>query len=430
MAISDEQWRTNALAVPGRLSTLNRTGNDDGLREAMLLVWSTLATASSTIKHLYSTVRESEISAVAKTHDLTAVDFGLSFSGDESYVEIVKRLGGCLRAMEIEFTSWDLGSRPTDPERWRVGQGNGSAFLIPMGRQAWREPKNPESDTRPFDQRGLLRMRFIPSIVDGATVRLKMADRLARTNALNFGAVLFPEMTFVCQETETTFVVIAVNIPNGASIIADACRSAHSPSCTTAVFPELTIDPRSRDLIHDQLAKKPWLTGGELPDAPSFVVAGSWHEIEDKVRYNIATIFDGHGEELLRHRKRFAYKDPNGRFEEIQHGTEFAILALPEALYAFGICLDFCNRCFNTPYGELDVDFVVVPSCGDDKTMSGHIRTAKDLHDGRKTRSFVVQQASPPVQGGAGFVLNPDGNAANWAVNGLIVGVPWSVFSC
>jgi len=157
-------------------------------------------------------------------------------------------------------------------------------------------------------------------------------------------------------------------------------------------------------------------------------VAGSWHEMDGAARYNIATIFDGHGDELLRHKKRMAYTDHDGRVEDIQHGTEFAILVLEGALFGFGICLDFCNRCYHTPYGALDVDFVIVPSCGDHVTMRGHIRTAQDLYNERNTRSFVVQQAYPPLPNAAGFILNPGTDPANLAPDGLIVTVPWSVF--
>jgi predicted amidohydrolase len=238
----------------------------------------------------------------------------------------------------------------------------------------------------------------------------------------------FPNPTFDCDETKTKFFVRGVSIPNGQALIADACRAAHVDACLSTVFPELMIDPQSSRFIQSQLAEKPWLADGEIPQAPGFVVAGSWHEIEDAKRYNIATVFDGHGDEILRHKKRMPYTDPEGRAEDIRHGTELAILVLENALFGFGICLDFCNRCYHTSYGWLDVDFVIVPSCGNEATMDGHIRTAKDLHNERNTRSFVVQQAFPPLQQAAGYVLNPDGNPAAWTAGGLLIARPWSVF--
>jgi predicted amidohydrolase len=426
--ISRAQWRSDALSIPEKLSQISRSGPDGGLRESIFLLWKSLAAAPSDIKHLYSQVREAQISSMAAAFDMGRPDYGLAFTGNEADIEIVGRLGGGLRALEQEFSELDLGSRPVDPNDWRIEHAGESAFLVPMGRLAWRQPKDPQQDTRPFDQRGLVRLRVIPTIVDGARVRLVRPDHLGMREMPRFGAVLFPEVEFTCTETETTFVVEKVQISGAPVIIGNACKAAHSSDCLTAVFPELTIDPQSRELIRNLLIGKPWHTESKVPIAPAFVVAGSWHEPSGAGFANVATVFDGHGEELLRHRKRFAYKDPAGRYEAIQAGDEFAILVLDGALFAFGICLDFCNRCYDTVYGRLDVDFVVVPSCGDENTMKSHIRTANDLHDSRKTRSFVVQQAYPPVPPDVGYVLNPDGNPAGWTVAGLLKAVPWSVF--
>jgi predicted amidohydrolase len=428
--ITKAQWRAGAYGTPGKLAQINRSGADEGLRESIFLAWRAIATAPSDIKQLYAQVLEAEILRAAASLNLRARDCGLAFVGKESDQEIVRRLGGCLRALEQEFSARDLGGRPADPnDDWLVRYAEDSAFLVPMGRLAWREAKDPTKDSRPFDQRGVLRLRLIPTVIDGATVKLVRPDHLSKRDTARFGAVLFPNAEFKCTETATNFIIDAVNIPGGAAIITSACEAAHSSGCLTAVFPELTIDPQSRNLIQDLLLQKPWLHGSTVPVAPSFVVAGSWHEPIDKGLVNVATVFDGHGEELLRHRKRFAYKDPDGRFEQIQTGDEFAILVLEDGLFAFGICLDFCNRCFDTVYGRLDVDFVIVPSCGDAKTMDSHIRTARDLHDSRKTRSFVVQQAYPAVAAGAGYVLNPDGNSSGWTAAGLLKADAWSVFA-
>jgi predicted amidohydrolase len=427
--ITKAQWRTSAFGIPGQLARIDRSGIDGGLREIIFLVWKTIATAPSDIKHLYAQVREAEILSAAASFDIYLPSCGLAFVGSESDREIVRLFGACLRALEREFTELDLGSRLPDPnDECRVEHDGEAAFLVPMGRLAWREAKDPKVDSRPFDQRGILRLRLIPSVVDGATVRLVRPDVFTKRDAARFGAVLFPKANFRCEGTATTFIVNSVEIPEAIGIIRQACESAHSSECLTTVFPELTIDPQSRDLIHDLLSRKPWLDKSCVPIAPSFVVAGSWHEQIATGHINVATAFDGHGEELLRHKKRFAYKDPEGRFEAIEPGDEFAILVLPDGLFAFGICLDFCNRCFNTAYGQLDVDFVIVPSCGDSKTMDSHIRTARDLHDSRKMRAFVVQQAYPRVRRAAGYVLNPDGNSRGWTVKALLKAKAWTVF--
>lgn len=391
-------------------------------------MWKSLACAPSPIKHLYSNIPESDISATAAACDVNFPNFGLAFDGSEGDADLVRKLGGCLRALENEFVAEHLGAHGwrSDPNDWKVG--GGAAHFIPMGRLGWRPPKDPAGDRRPFDQRGLLRVRIIPTIVDGATVRLERPDHLLSPDAANFGAVLFPGAKFDSKETTSTFFIEAVELPKGRQIIATACEGAHQQCCRAVVFPELTIDHGSRDFIQQQLRKKPWAKGA-LPPSPHFVVAGSWHQFEGSHRYNVATVFDGHGVQLFTQRKRLVYKDPEGRAEDIQPGNEFVILILGDALYGFGICLDLCNRCYDTPYGELDVDFVVVPSCGDAKTMTSHMDAAKDLNFRRKTRTFVVQQAYPAISRAAGFVLAPDGKPGEVPVNKLKVAKSWSTFS-
>ncbi|MBP0114352.1 hypothetical protein [Bradyrhizobium vignae] len=54
------------------------------------------------------------------------------------------------------------------------------------------------------------------------------------------------------------------------------------------------------------------------------------------------------------------------------------------------ICLDFCDVC-ETPFSELDVDVMLVPSMGNDRTMQGHQTTAAQVEVRFGTRSFVVQ---------------------------------------
>lgn len=425
--MTEAEWKAAALALPGELAKVDRNDGDGGLAEAIFLVWRSLAFAPSPVKQLYSLIPESDILALAESCDVHLPNFGLAVSGALSDAELVGQLGGCLRALEQEFAALHLGSQRSNPNDWKVG--NDAAHFIPMGRLGWRQPNRPEEDRRPFDQRGLLQVRLIPTVVDGATVRLVRPDGLASPSFKNFGAVLFPGATFKIDDKPTTFLVDAVELPNGNDIIAKACEAAHKEGCRATVFPELTIDLASRDFIKGQLKKKPWLKGEGVPRAPHFVVAGSWHEIdEDGRRYNVATVFDGHGDKVLTHRKRLIYKDHEGRAEDILHGSEFVILILGDALYAFGICLDFCHRCFDTPYGELDVDFVIVPSCGDVKTMKNHIQTATDLHHSRKTRTFVVQQAHPEIPPAAGFVLKPDGNPGNRTANQLKVAKSWTIY--
>ena len=163
---------------------------------------------------------------LAESVDVRLPNFDLTVSGTLSDTELVGQLGACLRALEQEFAALHLGNWRSNPNDWKVG--NDAAHFIPMGRIGWRQPKSPEDDRRPFDQRGLLQVRLIPTVVDGATVRLERPDRLASPTFKNFGAVLFPGAQFKFDDKPTTFVVDAVKLPNGSEIIAKACEAAHT----------------------------------------------------------------------------------------------------------------------------------------------------------------------------------------------------------
>lgn len=404
-------WRTDVLALPDQLAWIDRTASDGGLRTALFAVWRMLALAPPTLIHRYAQVPESQVREAASKHrrKLRDPDFGLALSAGLDDLTIVRRLAGLLRALEWLIEQTDEGGLPVDPEaEWRVSFQGEDAFHIPLSRLSWRITKDPEKDVRPFDQRGLLSSRLVPTTVDGCAVRLVRPSRIrTKSDAECFGAVLFAHPHFQADIDDEGFVVTEVSASGLSDDIAAACDQSHADGCLAAMFPELMIDMASRDQIGLLLEQKPWLDSRPPTRPPSVVVAGSWHEPIDGGHANVAVVFDGDGVELLRHHKRYAYRDKDWGPERIVPGEELAILILEEGLFAFGICLDFCHRGFDTPYGRLDVDFVLVPSCGDGNTMDEHISTAKTLNVRRNMRSFVVQQAYPTIPEGRGFVLKP-----------------------
>ena len=428
-----EDWRGAVMNLPETLSSVSRTLEEIDPRIAIFLLWRHLALAPSTIQHHYSLIAEKEIRQAASVFEeaFSSPGFGLEIYAKDDNREIVRKVGGLLRALEIVFTQEDLGGRHSDlNDDWAVSWGEEQAFFIPMARVAWREPKPEESDYRPFEQRGLVRIRIVPTKIDGATVRLYRPDRVARSaGRIAFGASLFPGTVFEETVSDKRFRITGFDATALNDHIAEACEGAHVAGCLATVFPELTINDVSLKEMRRLLGDKPWLDAqiGELK-TPVIVVAGSWHEPWRKGFCNVATVLDGDGELILSHRKRYAYRDEQGRAEDIIPGEELAILVLNEGLFAFGICLDFCHRCFSTPYGNLDVDFVLVPSCGNAATMNGHIRTAADLLDRRKARSFVVQQAYPALADGLGYVLPPGSIQSGCAAEDLVRKDAWNVF--
>src|SRR5260370_252674 len=93
--ITRAQWRTEALGVPEALGRIDRTGPDEGIRESIFLIWKTIATAPTDVKHLYTQIVETEILSRSRSFDMRPSDYGLAFLGTESDREIVEALGGC-----------------------------------------------------------------------------------------------------------------------------------------------------------------------------------------------------------------------------------------------------------------------------------------------------------------------------------------------
>jgi hypothetical protein len=384
---------------------------------------------------LYGQVPEADILAGAEAalERLHQTGFGLSIPASSSPARIVEILGAYLRAMETRYTEIDCGDRFAEPvEHWRIELEGESAFFIPLRRIAWREPKDPERDIRSFDRRGLVRVRIIPSEVDGSAVQVYRAEHLRKRPQRTFGAVLFPDLKFATDDKkdEKTFLVTGVTGPRRDEIIRAACEKAHAEDCVAVVFPELTIDHASRARIEDLLLSKPWSDGADAEHygAPGIIVAGSWHEPSATGFVNAATVYDSVGDEVLTYRKRYVYVDEKGIRERIEAGNEFPVLAVDEGLFTFGICLDFCNRCFDVPYGALDVDYVAVPSCANCNTMKDHINTAQTLVVRRSTRSFVIQQACPSIADGHGYLLPPDGNTRDRKPGDLKTAETWTLF--
>jgi predicted amidohydrolase len=186
--------------------------------------------------------------------------------------------------------------------------------------------------------------------------------------------------------------------------IETAIENSHFDDCFVTVFPELVIDPVSLLEIERQLVEKPFLKGRN-PVPPTLIVAGSWHEKHSDGFRNAAHVFDGSGDRVASYSKRLSYGGGRVARERIEPGSDFPILVTRDGLVAFAICLDFCDRQFDGVYGTLDVDFLLVPSCGDEKTMESHLQNASRSDTRYSTATFVVQQAYPKKPRSNGYVL-------------------------
>ncbi len=401
----------------------------------MVRAWLAIARAPATARDEYRAISEADIHKSAKTvaKKFGASDFGFRAPETLKDRDFIRALGGFLRAAENELSQRDEGGRPADPhDDWAVTIDDELFFCIPLERIAWREAKPARKDFRIFQQRGLKRFRIIPQIIDGVAVRLYRPDRFASNTDKRFGATLFRSVRFGETKHDDGFLITQATIDDGLDQLRDSCRFMHSDLCLAAVLPEVTIDNASLQFIMAELKAKPWLE--VLPQAfisPGLVVAGSWHkEISEGVFANIATVLDGDGEILLEYRKRLPYRDANGLCEAIERGEELPVLVLDEGLFGFGICLDFCDRTLPSPYEKMDMDFILITSCGNDRTMDGHLRSAMDLEDQLKTRTFVVQQAYPDLSApGLGFVLPPGVRLSGKTAQDFVSSKTWETFA-
>lgn len=153
---------------------------------------------------------------------------------------------------------------------------------------------------------------------------------------------------------------------------------AQAAGAHAIVFPELTIDIAQRALLTQRLRKQ---AGSHLV----MLQAGSFHEtlvIEGKT-FNTAPLVNSQGRELLTHRKLrpFSKVSPgvDPVTEDISLGDTIHVLATPVGLLTVLICKDFLDDhpCVLTLLSDVPVEWVLVPSFGDEKTIRQHKVRAK-----------------------------------------------------
>jgi predicted amidohydrolase len=205
--------------------------------------------------------------------------------------------------------------------------------------------------------------------------------------------------------------------------------AAFADGCFAAVWPELTMPPDARQALARQLAFEALRHG---PDRPlRLVVAGSWHEPREEGGWsNLARILGRTGEVLCSYAKFSAFHDEAWGEEAILRGDELPVVVTGDLVVGLAICKDFCDRAVASPFADLPVDLILVPSMGRASTLAGHLANAENLRLRTGTIVFVVQQlpgttANPAQAGGEilGHVLlsrrkaTAVPQASTWAVH-------------
>jgi hypothetical protein len=303
---------------------------------------------------------------------------------------------------------------PADPAAaWR--SRDGGAFVIPSRRG--RDLGSRDGDGLSYGRRGTLMHRVVPSSVHGMKVRpITLAALQARpgSDALPLGAGLFPGMRLVTTASTGGFLAAAVEHPDlGAAL---GRQIAGLAGAAVLVWPELTLDDGSVELLGSALADLAF----EREDMPDVVVAGSWHRARGDAFRNVAPVLDGTGGRRDEYAKVAIFQSDQLGSEDIEAGTEILVIACDRFLATVAICKDYCGLGSASPWRELDVDLLLVPSMGGTATMEGHLTRANQDRIEHGSRAFVVQQAAVRKDGEPdGFVLpapsKPPKNAADVA---------------
>lgn len=378
----------------------------EGTRNAVFGLWLAIDGAPSNVRDLYRGFGEEKLQSEAAALAPDEI-FGNPPGGVRTRTEkeaLLFWLAVRLRALEIVLYSIADGSPVKRSSDCEAHFGAESAYIL------MRDPLNRVAKTGDlFRRRGLRHARVIPTNIGDFSVKLVFADdprgrkRAERGTPLSSGAGLFEGLELKTENVGDGFIVIDAIVPSQLVIIRDQIATASAADCIGIVYPELTVSKPTALEVSGSLANGSWEC--EL----SFLVLGSHHaKIDDGSWFNVAAIFDGYGNPLEPHRKLFRYNEGDGPHEAIELGTSIPVLVLEQAVVTFGICLDFCNLAEDPPYPDLDVDYVIVPSCGGASTMRGHIRRSGELLAKLKSRTVVVQQfyaENPSPDDPLGYVL-------------------------
>ncbi|MCC8978549.1 hypothetical protein [Bradyrhizobium acaciae] len=400
-----------------------------GTRRALLAIWLAIEGADDNVRDLFRGFDEDRLEA-----DVDAISLADAFAqiaptaakSTAAKEALLRSLAVCLRVLERQL--WSLGGSAVQRrEKPAVVEFDGTSAYLLMRAPRHRVAKTEDN----FRRRGLKKTRLIPRKIGKLDVRLVFLQdfrghaRLQEQTPLTIAAALFPGIRYVEKTVPEGFVVVDVEVEDQIEVMRRQIRDASLARCAGIVYPELSVTSQTLSAVRAGLSDGVW-EECEL----SMIVAGSRHEADGAGRrFNVCTILDGYGNAIGEHRKLFRYSEGTGPHEAIDLGSELQVLVMAEGLFAFGICLDFCNLSERPPYLDLDVDYVIVPSCGKESTMYSHMARSGEVMTRLKVRTFVVQQyyrKTPEEPGPVGYVLARV-DAVMPELSSLATSDPWHV---
>lgn len=223
-----------------------------------------------------------------------------------------------------------------------------------------------------------------------------------------------------------------------AASVATSLEHARHAGAHVVVLPEFTVDLAHRSHIAQLLRNQP-------PESPvQLVVAGSFHEPvapggpgdahPPHAAHNTAPVFNGQGRVLWSHRKLRLFGDSRHGTEHAEVGNHLHVLLTPLGCMTVLICKDFLDEheSVSDLLKEVPVDWVWVPSFGDDKTLRAHQAGARHLARTTPGTTSVVAQTQNTVLAAPGTSLPPlpgFGHAAGQPEPTPCVGVTGGVLS-
>jgi hypothetical protein len=158
------------------------------------------------------------------------------------------------------------------------------------------------------------------------------------------------------------------------------------PPLRALVLPELSLDPATRDTFIDSL--------DDAGNAPLLTVPGTYHVTEGTRRHNLALLWgDGVVEVRQRKLQRLTLESVT---EEIDCHDTVEVLMGPWGTLVVAICRDFMEI-YQDLWTLVGPDVAMVPSMGDQSTMSGHDARSNTL---RKSANTTTCMANQPPKGG------------------------------
>ncbi|PYE96609.1 putative amidohydrolase [Rhizobium sp. PP-F2F-G38] len=306
-------------------------------------------------------------------------------------------VGGLVRACDV-LCHQALGYLTPPPGQWKSGDW----WVVPVPRQVpWRQPKQGDG----FHRRGLRHHRLIPTTVRGMTVemwRFPKSDKPLGQPLTKLGAAVFNDVALETASDGTgRFHVQGIKVHDVAAAIEEHFRHAASGRCFAVVWPELTVPGEVRGFI-EHLVVSTQGRGAEI------YVAGSWHESETAGRYNVSHVYDRFGVDTVQHRKFVPFLDTHHGRESIERGDSLHVIVTDHYIVSVAICKDFCGiTSGSSPFADLNVDLLLVPSMSTRSAMGSHQTVAKTIRHSVGTRTFVVQQMDETVGDVHALVLVP-----------------------